>query len=228
MLKTNTHKDSLLTINGSHPSDYITYYLLNNLVGLGNDYYPNIYLKQTNQLVPINKNTNKETNKNKEEDNTSNQLVKNKKSNCSIVSPICLIGITKNQFTGLESVEPKHGYLKFRLNFYHDVTSFYICLKSENNILTSKLFDNFKLQVNGKDEIEYSYELLKHYSTSENLPDGVLSIPNVKTINFDEPSVVVALGGVNINMYDDAVFSMCVESSNWITVGPQSYIVFEN
>jgi len=220
MLKVKSRKDSLLTINGSHPSDYISYYLLNNLIGLNNDYYPNIYLKQTNQIVPISKNTNKDTSNNT---NTPN----NNKSN-SIIAPICLIGITQNQFTGLESFEPKNGSIRFRLAFNHDVTSLYICTKSNHDILNSKWFDNFKLQVNGQDKLEFSYELLKHYSLNENLPDGVLTIPHVNTINFEEQHVIIALSGVKLNMYDDSVFSMCVESSNWITVGPQSYIVFKN
>jgi hypothetical protein len=105
----------------------------------------------------------------------------------------------------------------------------YVCLKSNLDIYESKWFNLCRIQINGHDVLEYTYELLVHKSKNCNLPPGVLSIPHVDKLNLCADSVVVIFYDLDLpTQSENITISLCAETSNWLTIGELSTLVFAN
>ncbi len=218
MLKTKAHSTNLLKINGAYPLDYQTYYLIEKMLELKTpldielNNFPNILISRLNKPV---------------EDETKAQL--------ALPLGLGLMGIKQNQFTGLESVNSNNKGIKFRLFFNHDVETMYICLKLNSNICKNKWFDTCRIQVNGNDVLEWSYEqLVYETSTNSTLPQGVLSLPHMDQVNFMADNVSLCFYDTKFEHITNEeseqyfTFCSCVESKNFLTIGTMSEIVFRN
>lgn len=211
MLQTKAFSSNLLKINGSYPSDYQTYYLIEKMLklktplDLEKNSLPNILISRLNKPV---------------EDQV--------KTHFSM--PFGLMGIKQNQFTGLESVNSKSKTIKIRLNFSCDVELMHICLKLNSNICKYKWFDTCTIKVNGSDVLTWSYEHLVY--NTQGLPQGVLFLPHMDQVNFMADNVSLFFNNTkfeqdtNNEEKQDFTFFSCAESSNFITIGTMSELVF--
>jgi hypothetical protein len=253
MTQTKYHKNDLLKINNSYPSDYVSYYLIENLlkskVSNTNNFNANIYASdnlklllnqsvQTKQSVQSTEST--ESTEFVDQLDQLNQLNQSTQSTQSTQSydkcdkslsvPVGLIEIKQNQFMGFESTRPK--YMRHRLYFNHDIESIYFCGIFNDTVCQQKWFGKFILQINGYDVMEYNYESLYYYNTNSNLPVGVFELPNfnktIQNLVNAADCVILLFNEVNLQESDqnEFLFFACAESKNYITVGPQMDMVF--
>ena len=214
MIQTKVHQDRLLKINNECPSDYISYYFIDNLLE-----------QNKKKLLDISNMNNSDSNSNKNSNSNQNinQVNNNESKNFNL--PIGLLGFKQAQFTGLENINSANK--RYRFIYNHDVETMYICIvNSKNDIYESKWFDLCKIQVNGRDTLFYTYEQLMHINKSTNLPKGVLEIPNISYVNFDANNIEIHFSDIRLDDNETFYFFSSVESSNWLTIGPMISTVF--
>jgi hypothetical protein len=219
MSKTKFHKNSLLKINNKVPSDFVSYYFINELnrSNKNNTNIPNV-LEQNNQII----------------DNVS--IVNLPKPHVFDI-PVTLLKIKQTQFTGLENLADVKN-AKYRLNFVHDVQSLYLQLnfidaENSSTICNKKWFDLLRIQINGYDKLEYTYEMLclHNASNSYKLPDGVLEIPNAKYLDWSADHISLCLSNIDTSSKQEGEtmnVSFSVESDNYLVCGSQSKLMFQN
>ena len=238
MSKTKFNEKKMLKINNKMPSDFLSYYFINSLLSLTHTQKQTQKPNQTH--MP---NITQEMATNNANANLTQEMVTNANANANAKSfnvPINLLKISQTQFTGEESIFSKCQNGRFRLNFYHDVTSMYVQLNISMNkkksgeiydIYEEKWFDLLCIQVNGHDTIEYTYEMLclNKDKSNYNLPKGVFEIPNVKYIDWNADSIVLTLSNINMpeNVVDSTV-AFCVDSDNYLVCGTNTKLMFTN
>ena len=214
MIQTKVHQDRLLKINNECPSDYISYYFIDNLLE-----------QNKKKLLDISNMNNSDSNSNKNSNSNQNINQVNNNESKKFNLPIGLLGFKQAQFTGLENINSANK--RYRFIYNHDVETMYICIvNSKNDIYESKWFDLCKIQVNGRDTLFYTYEQLIHINKSTNLPKGVLEIPNISYVNFDANNIEIHFSDIRLDDNETFYFFSSVESSNWLTIGPMISTVF--
>ena len=226
MVASRAQQDRILKINNSHPTDFQSYYVIYHLLNSMGSSFEKANLPNIKQEL-VEKNSDHSSVNTDVHTNTSS-----KKYNLNSLNVLVgLVNYTKNRNLGLEVVDVNSSSKKVRLAYNHDVKSMYIMLKQSSTIYTSKWFNNCTIQVNGHDKLIYSYEMLVHLNKRNNLPPGVLSIPNVDKLDLHEEVVTIIFSGVKnrdveIENTKEYAISIFAEISDWMTIGDISSLVF--
>ena len=155
----------------------------------------------------------------------------------SLIVSIGLFSFKYNQFNCYEQIYSNQERLRFRLNFSHDIYALYIFTLQNSNIYEEKWFDICIINVDGYNTISFNYETLIYYNQNNNLPKGIISIPNVNQVPFHSSRIHILFDGASFQSnklvqtkLEEIEFNFCcsAESLNYIiTDYPNSVILFD-
>lgn len=239
MGKSRHYKDSIIKINNKPPENFTSYYFINELLSMPLKQncrnLQNISQEINKPTVSTTTNSSNQPNPN-EQDKFNETVFYLNTENKSFCVPVNLLKINQSQFTGDEILDFKKGSnAKFRLAFNSEITNLYIQLNVRQveqtgfNGQKTKWFDMLRIQVNGYDKLNFTWEslCLNKDNSNYNLPEGVLEIPNCKYIDWNAQSIVLLFSKITLpDNINEALLTICADSDNYLVCGSQSKLMF--